>query len=107
MHIVSLKKGLSVEQAKADPEGIAVLGFFLNVRGWRKKNPEMYKWVIKAQTDICVEFLAQLTLKWLCCIKATEGGDTSGPWFELVSYLGNLTGTATSFFLIKTKQIIF
>lgn len=33
MHIVSLKKGLSVEQAKADPEGIAVLGFFLNVRG--------------------------------------------------------------------------
>lgn len=54
MHIVSLKKGLSVEQAKADPEGIAVLGFFLN---------------------------------------ATKGGDTSGPWFELVSYLGNLTDT--------------
>ncbi|XP_071763457.2 uncharacterized protein LOC139918085 [Centroberyx gerrardi] len=30
MHIVSLKKGLTVEQAKADPEGIAVLGFFIN-----------------------------------------------------------------------------
>lgn len=31
MHIVSLKKGLTVEEAKADPEGIAVLGFFINV----------------------------------------------------------------------------
>lgn len=30
MHVVSLKKGLTVEQAKADSEGIAVLGFFLN-----------------------------------------------------------------------------
>ncbi|XP_056152540.1 carbonic anhydrase 4-like [Lampris incognitus] len=30
MHVVSLKKGLTVEQAKADPEGIAVLGFFIN-----------------------------------------------------------------------------
>ncbi|XP_053197053.1 receptor-type tyrosine-protein phosphatase gamma-like [Scomber japonicus] len=30
MHIVSLKKGLTVEEAKADPEGIAVLGFFIN-----------------------------------------------------------------------------
>lgn len=30
MHIVSLKKGFSVEQATADPEGIAVLGFFMN-----------------------------------------------------------------------------
>lgn len=31
MHIVSLKKGLSVEEAKKDSEGIAVLGFFINV----------------------------------------------------------------------------
>lgn len=31
MHIVSLKKGLTVDQAKKDSEGIAVLGFFLNV----------------------------------------------------------------------------
>lgn len=31
MHIVSLKKGLTVEQAVADSEGIAVLGFFINV----------------------------------------------------------------------------
>lgn len=31
MHIVSLKKNYSVEQAIADPEGIAVLGFFINV----------------------------------------------------------------------------
>ncbi|XP_042364552.1 carbonic anhydrase 4-like [Plectropomus leopardus] len=30
MHIVSLKKGLNVTQAKADPEGLAVLGFFIN-----------------------------------------------------------------------------
>ncbi|KAM4623955.1 uncharacterized protein ACJ7VT_004925 isoform 1-T2 [Polymixia lowei] len=30
MHIVSLKKGLTVDQAKADPEGIAALGFFIN-----------------------------------------------------------------------------
>ncbi|XP_035000754.2 carbonic anhydrase [Hippoglossus stenolepis] len=30
MHIVSLKKGLTVEQAVADPKGIAVLGFFVN-----------------------------------------------------------------------------
>lgn len=30
MHIVSLKKGLTTEQAIADPEGIAVLGFFIN-----------------------------------------------------------------------------
>ncbi|XP_023267114.1 carbonic anhydrase 4-like [Seriola lalandi dorsalis] len=30
MHIVSLKKGLTVEQATADSEGIAVLGFFIN-----------------------------------------------------------------------------
>nr|XP_019962607.1 PREDICTED: carbonic anhydrase 4-like isoform X1 [Paralichthys olivaceus]XP_019962608.1 PREDICTED: carbonic anhydrase 4-like isoform X1 [Paralichthys olivaceus]XP_019962609.1 PREDICTED: carbonic anhydrase 4-like isoform X1 [Paralichthys olivaceus] len=30
MHIVSLKKGLTKEQAVANPEGIAVLGFFLN-----------------------------------------------------------------------------
>ncbi|KAM7381734.1 hypothetical protein PAMA_012530 [Pampus argenteus] len=30
MHIVSLKKGLTVEQSTADPEGIAVLGFFIN-----------------------------------------------------------------------------
>ncbi|KAF7655332.1 hypothetical protein LDENG_00057670 [Lucifuga dentata] len=29
MHIVSLKKGLTVDQAKADPQGIAVLGFFI------------------------------------------------------------------------------
>lgn len=32
MHVVSLKNGLSVEEAKADPEGIAVLAFFLNVK---------------------------------------------------------------------------
>lgn len=31
MHIVSLKKGLAMEQAMADPQGIAVLGFFINV----------------------------------------------------------------------------
>uniref|UniRef100_A0A3Q3W0U1 Carbonic anhydrase n=1 Tax=Mola mola TaxID=94237 RepID=A0A3Q3W0U1_MOLML len=31
MHIVSLKKGLSVSQAIEDSSGIAVLGFFLNV----------------------------------------------------------------------------
>lgn len=31
MHIVSLKKGLTVQEATADSEGIAVLGFFLNV----------------------------------------------------------------------------
>ncbi|XP_033466762.1 uncharacterized protein LOC117246865 [Epinephelus lanceolatus] len=30
MHIVSLKKGFSVEDATAHPEGIAVLGFFMN-----------------------------------------------------------------------------
>uniref|UniRef100_H2S426 Carbonic anhydrase n=1 Tax=Takifugu rubripes TaxID=31033 RepID=H2S426_TAKRU len=30
MHIVSLKKGLTVQEATADSEGIAVLGFFLN-----------------------------------------------------------------------------
>ncbi|XP_008312905.1 carbonic anhydrase 4-like [Cynoglossus semilaevis] len=30
MHIVSLKKGLSLEEAKKDSEGIAVLGFFIN-----------------------------------------------------------------------------
>uniref|UniRef100_A0A4W6G793 Carbonic anhydrase n=1 Tax=Lates calcarifer TaxID=8187 RepID=A0A4W6G793_LATCA len=30
MHIVSLKTGLSVEEALNDPEGIAVLGFFIN-----------------------------------------------------------------------------
>ncbi|XP_039991085.1 LOW QUALITY PROTEIN: carbonic anhydrase 4-like [Xiphias gladius] len=30
MHIVSLKKGLTVDQATADSEGIAVLGFFIN-----------------------------------------------------------------------------
>ncbi|XP_062270020.1 uncharacterized protein LOC133975978 isoform X2 [Platichthys flesus] len=30
MHIVSVKKGLTVEQAVADPTGIAALGFFLN-----------------------------------------------------------------------------
>lgn len=29
MHVVSLKKGLTTEQAKADPEGIAVLGFLI------------------------------------------------------------------------------
>lgn len=44
MHIVSLKKGLSVEQAKVDPEGIAVLAFFLNV----KQHAGIYEWVIKA-----------------------------------------------------------
>eukprot|EP00064_Thunnus_orientalis_P014515 superscaffoldBa00002534_g14561 len=31
MHIVSLKKGLTVSEAIVDPEGIAVLGFFINV----------------------------------------------------------------------------
>lgn len=31
MHIVNLKKGLTMEQAMADPQGIAVLGFFINV----------------------------------------------------------------------------
>lgn len=31
MHIVSLKKGLSVSQATEDSAGIAVLGFFINV----------------------------------------------------------------------------
>lgn len=31
MHIVSLKKGLTVDEALMDPEGIAALGFFLNV----------------------------------------------------------------------------
>ncbi|XP_067432186.1 uncharacterized protein [Thunnus thynnus] len=30
MHIVSLKKGLTVSEAIVDPEGIAVLGFFIN-----------------------------------------------------------------------------
>lgn len=29
MHVVTLKKGLTVEQAKADPQGIAVLGFLI------------------------------------------------------------------------------
>ncbi|KAG9349983.1 hypothetical protein JZ751_026336 [Albula glossodonta] len=37
MHIVSLRKGLTVEQAKVDPEGIAVLGFFIEL----KKFPTM------------------------------------------------------------------
>ncbi|XP_071319086.1 uncharacterized protein [Trachinotus anak] len=32
MHIVSLKKGLSVEQAKVDSAGIAVLGFFISAK---------------------------------------------------------------------------
>lgn len=32
MHIVSLKKGLSVSEAVEDPMGIAALGFFINVR---------------------------------------------------------------------------
>lgn len=32
MHIVSLKKGHTVPQAIEDSEGIAVLGFFINVR---------------------------------------------------------------------------
>lgn len=31
MHIVSLKKGLTVQEATEDSAGIAVLGFFLNV----------------------------------------------------------------------------
>lgn len=31
MHIVSLKKGLTPAQATADKEGIAVLGFFIDV----------------------------------------------------------------------------
>ncbi|XP_067344901.1 uncharacterized protein [Channa argus] len=30
MHIVNLKKGLTLEQAMANPQGIAVLGFFIN-----------------------------------------------------------------------------
>ncbi|KAK2820315.1 hypothetical protein Q5P01_023274 [Channa striata] len=33
MHVVNLKKGLTLEQAMADPQGIAVLGFFINVTG--------------------------------------------------------------------------
>ncbi|XP_061077860.1 uncharacterized protein LOC133111477 isoform X1 [Conger conger] len=41
MHIVSLKKGLSVDQALADPEGIAVLGFFIDVTD-KEESPE--KW---------------------------------------------------------------
>uniref|UniRef100_A0A8C4DXJ2 Carbonic anhydrase n=1 Tax=Dicentrarchus labrax TaxID=13489 RepID=A0A8C4DXJ2_DICLA len=32
MHIVSLKKGLTAEQAVQDSEGIAVLGFFINIK---------------------------------------------------------------------------
>lgn len=32
MHIVSLKKDLAVQEATGDSEGIAVLGFFINVR---------------------------------------------------------------------------
>lgn len=31
MHIVTLKKGLTVPQALEDSEGIAALGFFINV----------------------------------------------------------------------------
>ncbi|XP_026207437.1 carbonic anhydrase 4-like [Anabas testudineus] len=30
MHVVSVKKGLTLEEALADPQGIAVLGFFIN-----------------------------------------------------------------------------
>ncbi|KAG7492147.1 hypothetical protein MATL_G00011330 [Megalops atlanticus] len=43
MHIVSLRKGLSVDQAKADPEGIAVLGFFIDVIEENKETPEIWK----------------------------------------------------------------
>ncbi|KAM6951168.1 carbonic anhydrase XVb [Aplochiton taeniatus] len=31
MHLVSLKKGLTLEEATAHPEGLAVLGFFINI----------------------------------------------------------------------------
>ncbi|KAJ8364326.1 hypothetical protein SKAU_G00131570 [Synaphobranchus kaupii] len=42
MHIVSLKKGLSEDQALAVPEGIAVLGFFINVTD-KEATPEKWK----------------------------------------------------------------
>ncbi|KAJ8399970.1 hypothetical protein AAFF_G00407000 [Aldrovandia affinis] len=42
MHIVSLKKGLSVDQALNDQEGIAVLGFFIDVTE-EEGTPEIWK----------------------------------------------------------------
>ncbi|KAI1896323.1 hypothetical protein AGOR_G00093600 [Albula goreensis] len=50
MHIVSLKKGLSVEEAMADPEGIAVLGFFIDVR--EEDGPEGWKTLTSYLTNI-------------------------------------------------------
>lgn len=32
MHIVTIKKGLTTEEAKNQSDGFAVLGFFINVR---------------------------------------------------------------------------
>ncbi|XP_062382397.1 uncharacterized protein LOC134070159 [Sardina pilchardus] len=44
MHIVSLKKGLDVDAAKADPEGLSVLGFFIDVmEGNATGMPEVWK----------------------------------------------------------------
>ncbi|XP_076154300.1 carbonic anhydrase 9-like [Alosa pseudoharengus] len=44
MHIVSLKKGYNATQAKADPEGLAVLGFFIDVmEGDATGMPEVWK----------------------------------------------------------------
>ncbi|XP_072229023.1 uncharacterized protein [Leuresthes tenuis] len=40
MHIVSMKKGATVEEAKKDPDGFAVLGFFINAtEGGEKSEP--------------------------------------------------------------------
>ncbi|XP_041938464.1 carbonic anhydrase-like [Alosa sapidissima] len=44
MHIVSLKKGYNATQAKADPEGLSVLGFFIDVmEGDATGMPEVWK----------------------------------------------------------------
>lgn len=90
MHIVSLKKGLTVEQAKEDSAGIAALGFFINVR-------QHFKLVLPLKLHFCR--ISACSNEYRKCnynvfsLKATEDGDMSGPWSMLMSYLTNLTGT--------------
>ncbi|XP_029954625.1 carbonic anhydrase-like [Salarias fasciatus] len=55
MHIVTIKKGLTVEQAKVHPEGIAALGFFINATEHGNKSEPwrmLTSYVTKNDTEV-------------------------------------------------------
>ncbi|KAM9837819.1 uncharacterized protein ACBR49_018440 [Aulostomus maculatus] len=84
MHIVSKKKGLSKEEAFADPEGLAVLGFFIDAT---EDETESGAW------DLLTAYLKNVTDSELAITNAISIDDLIGnvDRTKFYRYMGSLT----------------